>query len=76
MLVGVVLMIIWYCVLKLVVDPAGSPDLLELGVPLLIVAGSAAVGVAVGRWLPLALFSVAAIVATLPLAGVLGVGRS
>lgn len=75
-LVGVVLMIIWYCVLKLVVDPAGSPDLLELGVPLLIVAGSAAVGVAVGRWLPLALFSVAAIVVTLPLAGVLGVGRS
>ena len=74
--VGVVLMIIWYCVLKLVVDPAGSPDLLELGVPLLIVAGSAAVGVAVGRWLPWALFSVAAIVATLPLAGVLGVGRS
>jgi hypothetical protein len=74
--VGVVLMIISYCVLKLVVDPAGSPDLLELGVPLLIVAGSAAVGVAVGRWLPWALFSAAAIIATLPIAGVLGVGRS
>jgi hypothetical protein len=74
--VGVVFLIIWSLSMQLVFDPAGSPDLLELAVPLLIVAGAATVGVAVGRWLPSPLFSAAAIIATVPIAGALGVGRS
>ncbi len=74
--VSAVLLVVFAVIKEMRADVNGSPDLLELAVGVLIVAGAAAVGVAVGRWLPWALFSVAAIVATVPLAGVLGVGRS
>ncbi len=74
--VSAALLVVFAVIKEMRADLIGSPDLLELAVGVLIVAGAAAVGVAVGRWLPWALFSVAAIVVTLPLAGVLGVGRS
>ncbi len=74
--VGAVLLVIWSVVMDIVFDPAGSPDLLELAVPLLIVAGAAAVGVAVGRWLPWAMFSVPAIVTTLLITSILSASRT
>jgi hypothetical protein len=74
--VSAALLVTFAIIKEMRADLNGSPDLLELAVGLLIVAGAAAVGVAVGRWLPWALFSVAAIVATVPIAGILGSGMN
>ena len=66
---GAALLAIFYVIEEATSNPVGSPDLLELAVPLLIVAGGAVVGIAVGCWLPRALFSVPAIIATLVISG-------
>ena len=54
---------------------SGSPDWLELAVPLLLVAGGAVVGVAVARWLPSAIFTVPAIIVTIFITGKIGEAR-
>lgn len=74
--VGAALLLIFALIKRSQGDLRGSPDLLELAVPLLIVAGAAVVGVAVARWLPWALFSVPAIIATMAITGLLGGTRT
>lgn len=70
--VSVVLLAIW---LFLSPDRVGSPDLLELVVPLLLVAGGAVLGVAVARWLPWALMTVPVILITIFITGKVGEAR-
>lgn len=66
--IGAVLLGIAIVIEEQLSDPSGTPDLLELAVPLFIVAGAAVLGVALGRWLPWALVSAPTIIATIFLA--------
>lgn len=67
--VGIVLLCVFSVMFEMGNDPIGAPDLLELAVPLLIVAGAAVVGVAVARWLPHGIFIVPAVIATIFITG-------
>ena len=65
--VGAGLLLVWFLIHP--GSPIGAPDLAELAVPLLLVAGGAVLGVASARWLPSALFTVPVILATIFITG-------
>ncbi|MCB0986648.1 MAG: hypothetical protein H6519_06315 [Microthrixaceae bacterium] len=69
---AVALLIVWS---TLPPDRVGDPDLAELVVPLLLVAGGAVLGVATARWLPWAFMTVPVIGATIFITGKIGEAR-